>query len=78
MSDEPGTIAGSGWTEQEIIASVDSWISMYQMQQAGSSFVTRPSVHRKYSQILSMATLLGFLGPQNNSNTFERTPQKHI
>ena len=39
MPEESGTSAGSGWTEKEIIASVDSWVSMYKMQQAGSSFV---------------------------------------
>jgi 5-methylcytosine-specific restriction enzyme A len=39
MTEEPGTVAGSGWTEQEIIASVDAWVRMHKMQQAGTPFV---------------------------------------
>jgi hypothetical protein len=39
MAEEPGSAAGSGWTEQEINASVDAWVKMHRMQQDGSPFV---------------------------------------
>ena len=37
--EEPSVVAGSGWSEQEIIASVDALVRMPKMQQSGSPFV---------------------------------------
>ena len=35
----PGSSAGALWTEHEIVASVDAWVRMYNMQSAGIDFV---------------------------------------
>ena len=46
MADIPGTAAGSAWTEDEIISSVDAWVRMYKLQQEGSKFVKADIVRR--------------------------------
>ena len=54
MSEEPGTAAGSGWTEQEIIASVDAWVRMHKMQQSGSTFVKAEIIRELQSNELTV------------------------
>ena len=54
MSDEPGTIPGSGWTIEEINASVDAWVKMYKMQKSGTSFVKRDIIRDLQSSQLSI------------------------
>ena len=54
MTEEPGTVAGSVWTEQEIIASVDAWVRMHKMQKAGSPFVKAEVVRTLQSTELSI------------------------
>lgn len=56
MREEPNTVAGSGWTEQEIIASVDAWVRMYKMQQSGTPFVKEEVVRVLQSNELSART----------------------
>jgi 5-methylcytosine-specific restriction enzyme A len=74
MTEEPGTVAGSGWTEKEIFASVDTWVRMYKMQQSGSPFVkakiiralqanelsirSRSSVERRFMNISAVSLAL--------------------
>ena len=71
---EPGSSAGTLWTKEEIVASVDAWVQMYKMQSAGMEFVkadivrslqaerlgnrTRSSVERRFMNISAVSLAL--------------------
>ena len=74
MVAEPGSSAGALWTEDEIVASVDAWVRMYNMQSAGIDFVkaeivrslraedlanrSRSSVERRFMNISAVSLAL--------------------